>query len=529
MVSRTANHWRNTVILSLLSFSLSPALAGQQRRRPPMRPPAPHAVKAKNNFQLPPKGQVVTQHSIRIHGTVLNYTATAGTIALHDTYGKLQARVFYVAYTLPHENAVQRPLTFCFNGGPGSSTVWLHLGGIGPQRVVLQPNGLLPRPPFQIAPNPETILPFTDLVFIDAIGTGYSRSINRATGRQFWGLEGDLHAFGEFIRLYLNQNGRWTSPLFLLGESYGTTRAAGLAGYLERQGIALNGISLLSTVLDFRTLSFAHNNDLPYVLYVPSYADTAWYHHQLSPALEKLPVSKVSAEAKAFAQNVYYPALMAGSSLPAAQKEAVARQLSRFTGLTYQYVLRSDLRIPNARFDRELLRNRNLAVGRLDSRYTAWQYNAVGEYPSYDPSDAALTPPFTSMLYHYLRQDLNYKTNLYYYILGGGIGPWNFSRGPRGYAGWGGYPNVSGSLRRAFEKNPYLKVFVAMGYYDLATPYMAVEYTLNQMHLAPSARASISTAFYHTGHMIYVDQTALAKLHNDLLAFYRKAAPGDVH
>ncbi len=521
-------HWRNTLVLGL-SLSLPLALSGQQRRRrPPMPRPNP-AAQAKNHFQLPPRGQVVTQHSIRINGTVLNYTATAGTIPLHDTFGKLQARVFYVAYTLPHEKASSRPLTFCFNGGPGSSTVWLHLGGIGPERVVLQPNGLLPHPPFSIAPNPDTILPFTDLVFIDAIGTGYSRSVDRSIGQKFWGLQGDLQAFGEFIRLYLNQNGRWTSPLFLLGESYGTTRAAGLSDYLERQGIALNGISLLSTVLDFRTLSFAHNNALPDVLYLPSYADTAWYHHQLSPDLEKLPVSKVSAEAKAFAQNVYAPALMAGSSLPRAQLQSVAHQLARFSGLSYNYVMGSDLRIPNANFDRQLLRRRNLIVGRLDSRFTAWAYSRVGEYPHYDPSDAAITPPFNSMLYNYLRRDLNYKTDLYYYILGGGIGPWNFSNGPRGYGGWGGYPNVSGSLRRAFEKNPYLKVFIAMGYYDLATPYMAVQYTLNQMHLAPAARANISTAFYHTGHMIYVDKTALAKLHNDLFAFYRKAAPAQVH
>lgn len=526
----TANYRRLTILTSLLFICLPTGLSAQQRRHHPPVPKRavkPGAKKPRVGFQLPPKGQVVTQHTIRINGQALNYTAAAGTLPLRNSHGKLQARVFYIAYTVNSSgHPSKRPLTFCFNGGPGSSTVWLHIGGIGPERVALQPNGLLPPPPFRIANNPETILPFTDLVFIDAVGTGYSRAVNRATGRKFWGIDGDLRAFGEFIRMYLNRNNRWTSPLFLLGESYGTTRAAGLAGYLERQGIALNGISLLSTVLDFRTLSFAHNNDLPYVLYIPSYADTAWYHHKLSPTLEKQPVSKVSAQVKAWAENTYAPALMAGSSLSAARKQAVARQLALYTGLSYKYVMESDLRIPNQRFDKALLRNRNLIVGRLDSRYTAWSYNSVGEYPHYDPSDAALTPPFTSMVYNYMRRGLNYKTDLYYYILGGGIGPWNFSRG-RAY--WGGYANLSGSLRRAFEKNPYLKLFIGMGYYDLATPYMAVQYTINQMHLAPSARSNISTGFFHTGHMIYVDKAALRELHNDLYAFYKKAAPGVVH
>jgi carboxypeptidase C (cathepsin A) len=404
---------------------------------------------------------------------------------------------------------------FSFNGGPGSSSVWLHLGALGPKRVRMLNDGGLPAPPYDLVENDQSWLDLTDIVFIDPVGTGYSRASKPELAAKFFSLQGDIQSIGEFIRLYLSRNERWSSPLFLVGESYGTTRAAGLSGYLVERGVAFNGILLVSTIMSFQTARFARGNDLPYILFLPTYTATAWYHKKLPADLQR-DLRRTLDEVERWAMNEYTSALAKGDRLTPTERQEVIDRLARYTGLDKKFLDNSNLRIEIQRFDKELLRDQKRTVGRLDSRFKGMDASAASELPDFDPSMAAIRPPYTATFNDYVRRELGFKSDLEYYILGGGTGPWSFGSD-------NAYADTSEALRSAFAKNPYMKVFVASGYYDLATPYFATEYTLNHMALDPSLRGNIKTGYYESGHMMYIEVNALAQLKRDVAAFMQGA------
>jgi len=504
------------MILGLLPLLLLQAPAPTPSPSP--TPSASEAEKAKDKDKKEEEEKpVVTRQELRVGGRVLKYTVSTGLLPLRDKNGETEARIFFMAYVAERTGGMEtRPLTFSFNGGPGSSSVWLHLGALGPKRVVMQPDGGMPQPPYRLVDNESTWLDSTDLVFIDPVGTGYSRPAKPELGRKFWGLQGDIESVGEFIRLYLSRYERWGSPLFVVGESYGTTRAAGLAGHLVEQGIAFNGILLVSSILNFQTARFTPGNDLPYVLYLPSYTATAWYHKRLAPEL-LADLGKTLEEAERFAAFDYANALARGSALLGAERDAIAERVARFTGLDKRYVDETNLRVEIQRFCKELLRAERRTVGRLDSRFKGIDENAAGEQPDFDPSLAAIRPPYTAMFNDYARRTLGYKSDLPYYILGGGIGAWDW--GPEGSLG----ADTSEALRTAFAKNPSMRLFVASGYFDLATPYFATEYTLGHMGLDPTQRARVTTRRYSAGHMMYIHEGELLRLKTDVAAFFKAA------
>ncbi len=482
-------------------------------------PPAAEKAKAKPDTSEAP---IVTHHTIRISGKPLAYTVTTGKLPLKNEQGETEAEIFFMAYTLDGvPSADSRPLMFSFNGGPGSSSVWLHLGALGPRRVKMRPDGAMPPPPYQLVDNPYTWLDQTDLCFIDPVGTGYSRAAKPELGKKFWGVQGDLESVGEFIRLYLTRYRRWASPLFLVGESYGTTRAAGLSGYLvERAGIAFNGILLVSSILNFETADFTRGNELPYTLYLPTYTATAWYHKKLPADLQARDLSATLGEVKQWATGDYARALALGDLLPADQRAATLDRLARYTGLERSYLDLANLRVDIQHFCKELLRAERRTVGRLDSRFKGVDDRATAETPEFDPSLAAIRPPYTAMFSQYVRAELGYQSDLVYYILGGGIGPWDWG------SGRGGFPDVSAALRAAFSKNPDMKLFVASGHYDLATPFFATDYTLAHLGLEPIERARVTTREYEAGHMMYIHEEELAKLKRDVAAFLGAALGG---
>lgn len=512
-------YWRLVILLTLL-WGFRAAACAQEPEAEAQKPPSAAAgtkpeAKPKPAEKKPEEEQpVVTHHQITSQGKLLKYTATAGKLPIRNEDGETEAHIFFIAYTLDNPpNPAERPLMFSFNGGPGSSSVWLHLGAIGPKRVQLRSEGGMPAPPFRLADNPFTWLDQTDLVFIDPVGTGYSRPEKKDLGKKFWGVKGDIESVGEFIRLYLARYGRWGSPLFLVGESYGTTRAAGLSGYLIGQGIALNGIVLVSSVLNFETLEFTKGNELPYILYLPSYAATAWFHKKLPADLQQEGLTQVLSEAEQWAATGYAQALEKGDTLSSEERQQVIERLARYTGLSKGYVDNADLRIRAGNFEKELLRDQKRTVGRLDSRFLGIDASGVSDRPDYDPSEAAVRPPFTSTFNNYVRTELGYKSDDRYYILGGGFRQWEW-----GSAGEG-FPDVGPALREALVKNPYMKVFVASGHFDLATPFFATQYTLHHLGLDPSLLHNVSTGEYDAGHMMYINDESLAKLKRDVSAF----------
>jgi carboxypeptidase C (cathepsin A) len=481
----------------------------------PMVSPAPQRTPEQTRPEEPP---VVTKHEIRIAGKTLRYTATVGMMPIRNRDGETEARMFFMAYTLdgatPH---AQRPLTISFNGGPGSASVWLHLGAIGPKRVRMNPDGTMPPPPYELVDNELTWLSQSDLVFIDPVGTGYSRAARPELGQKFFSLNGDIESVGEFIRLYLSRYERWTSPLFLAGESYGTTRASALSGYLIDRGIAFNGILLISTIMNFETTNFAAGNDLPYALFLPSYAATAWYHKKLTPELQTRPVQQIVSEVEQWSASEYLLALGKGDQLAPAERQDMVTKLSRYTGLEPRFIDNANLRVSLNLFRKELLRTEKRSIGRLDSRFKGYDAIIATDSPDFDASEAAIRPPYTSTFNNYVRSELGYKTDLEYYILGGGItSPWNWNTN-------NGYVDTSTALRNALAKNPYLKVFVAMGYYDMATPYFAAEYTLHHMSLDPVLLKNISTGHYEAGHMMYIDEKSLTRMRADVQKFIEDA------
>lgn len=459
-----------------------------------------------------------TRHSLQIGGRTIDYTATAGTIFLRDHKNEPTASIFYIAYTRDGvDDHGKRPVTFSFNGGPGSSSVWLHMGVLGPRRVVLEEDGSPVPPPYQLVDNEYSILDETDLVFIDPVSTGYSRATKPEDARNFHGVDADIQSVAEFIRLYTTRNQRWTSPKFIIGESYGTTRAAGLSGELSnKHRMNVNGIMLVSAVLNFMTIRFAEGNDLPYVLFLPSYTATAWYHQQLPAELQRQPLTEVLKHAEEFATGPYNQALLLGDGLGAERRQQIIADYARATGLSPEFVERSNLRVSIGEFTRELLREENKMVGRFDSRYTGFVRDRRGLDMEYDPSGEAIFSSYTSTFNHYVRAELGFESDLPYEILTGNVQPWNWGQG-------NSYLNVAATLADSMTKNPFLKVHVSNGYYDLATPYFATRYTFNHLGIAPELLKNVTQDNYTAGHMMYLNLPDLKKQKDDLAKFIRDA------
>jgi carboxypeptidase C (cathepsin A) len=462
-----------------------------------------------------------TTNTVTINGVDIEYKATAGTIVVKNEEDKPQVSFFFIAYTRldTTNHPSDRPVAFSFNGGPGSSSVWLHMGLLGPRRVSLKEDGGLPPPPFQLVNNNESLLDEADLVFIDPVSTGFSRAVPVEDAHKYHGVDQDLDSVADFIRLYTTRYDRWLSPKFLIGESYGTTRAAGLSSLLEnRFGLYLNGIVLVSSVLDFGTLEFNAGNDLPYIFYLPTETATAWYHKKLPPDLQS-DQKKALAESEKFALGTYSQALMEGSNLSGNARAAIVKEVARLTGLSEDFVDRANLRIRDDQFFKELLRKERLTIGRYDSRRTGEDFNSVGSSPEYDPSFSSVLGPFTATFNDYVRRDLKFESDLPYEVLTGKVQPWDFSGEENRYL------DVAETLRRAITHNPYLKVFVANGYYDLATPYLATRYTFDHMGLPENLRSNVSMGYYEAGHMMYVNTPSRVALKKDLAGFIHGALP----
>ncbi|MCM2328351.1 MAG: peptidase S10 [Lysobacter sp.] len=480
--------------------------------------------KKKDAAKEPPPADriVVTRHRARLAGRDLDYTVTCGTIVLHEESekegkaeaDKPRASVFFVAYTLDGAGPESRPVTFSFNGGPGSSSVWLHLGLLGPKRVELDDEGRAPPPPGRLVDNDFSLLDRSDLVFIDPVGTGYSRMVAGEKVAEFHDYKRDLESVGEFIRLYCSRYGRWASPKYLIGESYGTTRAAGLSGHLlERHGMYLNGIMLVSCALDFTVLRFEANNDLPPVLFLPTYAATAWHHRKLAPELLALPLRELLDEVEAFAGGEYAAALFKGAKLAAAERTVIAAKVARYTGLAPEYVERTNLRVQIHRFCKELLRAEGRTVGRLDSRFTGVDRDSAGEHFEFDPGFSEIYGAYAAAMNDYVRRSLGFEADAPYEVLRGLYLNWGWKDFANRYA-FAGEP-----LRKALAMNPHMRVLVANGYYDFATPHFASDYTFDHLGVDASLRGNFTVGYYEAGHMMYVHKPSLERLARDLREF----------
>lgn len=472
---------------------------------------------------------VTTQQSITINGQELKYTVHTGTVVLKEEDKKEghkpKAEVFFIAYTKDDVDDVhQRPLTFSFNGGPGSSSVWLHLGVLGPRRVpVSDDGGLTPvPPPYKLLDNEYTLLEETDLVFIDPAGTGYSRMIadEKSDPHEYHNYKKDIESVGEFIRLYTSRYKRWSSPKFLIGESYGTTRAAGLSGYLQdRHGFFLNGIMLISSIVNFQTARFERGNDLPYITFLPTYAATAWYHKKIAEDYLMMDLEEFLDEVREFAEGEYASALMEGNKLSIEEKTHIVERLASYTGLSWRYIEQTNLRINIHRFVKEFMREEGRTVGRFDSRVMGIDYDDVGAGHEGDPSYDTVHGVYSACLNDYVRSELAFESDLPYNILSFDVFPnWKFNEFQNRYV------NSGETLRHAMMRNPSLKILVANGYYDLATPFFATEYTFDHLGLRGPAADNIQMTYYGAGHMMYTDQESLAKLKADLSDFIKEAA-----
>jgi carboxypeptidase C (cathepsin A) len=445
--------------------------------------------------------------SVTIGGRAVPYRAEAATVTLRDAEGRAKASVFHVAYTRTDvDDVAGRPVTFAFNGGPGSASVWLHMGLFGPRRVRLGDAETPPPPPYRTVENEWSILDVSDLVMIDPVSTGWSRPAEGEGKEQFHGVREDTEWVAEFIRLWTSRNRRWPSPKFLIGESYGTTRAASLAGHLQqRHGMYVNGVALISTVLLFGTIRSGVGNDSPYVHYLPSYATTAWYHG----LVRRDSVEAVAEEAVDFALGDFATVLLQGSRAPDAARRSALSRAAELTGLSAAFLERCDLRVEPRRFFKELLRERRRTTGRLDSRYTGIDRDAAGEQPEYDPSYAMIHGPYTAAVNDYLRSELGFDTDLLYEILNGdAVSPWRWAEGA--------YAETASPLRSAMHHNRSLRVLLASGYYDLATPFCAAEWTIDHLQLDPDVLANVTARRYPAGHMMYVHEPSLRALRADI-------------
>jgi len=491
--------------ISALAAITSPALA----QRPAAAPPAAGGSKAGTEAALLPEEPVVTQHTARINGQSVAYTAEAGWLPIRDD-GKVVAKMFYVAYTRTGvQDLTTRPLVFSFNGGPGTASVWMHMGYTGPRRVVYDDNGFAQRPPATLEDNPNSIIDAADIVYIDPIATGFSRMVEGEDLHKFHGTLSDIQSVAEFIRLYLVKKDRWMSPKFVIGESYGTTRASGLAGYLlSAHQIYLNGVILVSMT----DLNVERGPDVSVAMGLPQRTATAWYHHQLPSDLQNRPLREVLNESEAFAMGDYVQALLKGDRLTDTERNGIAQRVARYTGLSTEYVLSANLRIDARRFWKELLRDQRMTVGRLDSRYLGVDQDAAGENPDYDPAMADWNGPFGNAVNRYLREELKYNPDLAYNVWGP-VRPWNRNDGT----------NVGDMLGNAMRQNPYLKVMIQGGYYDAATDYFNAQYTISHIQPGGELKDRFRFRFYESGHMMYLRRPDLANANNDLRDFIKWA------
>jgi len=504
----------------------NPEARSQENARNPesareQRPQQGGERQGNENAPIPPERSSVTHHELTMGGKTLKYTATAGTLLIRDNDDKPYGSIFYVAYTLDGAEPKSRPVAFLYNGGPGSSTLWLHMGSFSPVRIQTDSPKATAGPPFDLVPNQYSLLDKTDLVFIDAPLTGYSRAVGKGTVKDFAGVDPDLRAFDRFIVRYLTVSERWNSPKFLIGESYGTTRSAGLSAMLGNDGVQLNGIVLISSILNYGVRTAGY--DTVYIGNLPSYAAAAWYYNKVQN--KPADIATWVQQAREFAGGDYAHALFQGDKLSPEELDSVAKQVSHFTGLSVDYVKEANLRISPTRFRKEIMRDDRLTLGRYDMRFEGEDVDAAGENPSYDPSDTGISGAFVSAIHNYLETQLNYQSTDTYRSTAYGMFQWDFHHRPAGGGGFGGrnfeepQPDVAADLGDAMRKNPHLKVFSANGYFDLATPFFLTEFDLDHMQLPPELRKNVEFGYYPSGHMIYLNVKALELLHADLEKF----------
>jgi carboxypeptidase C (cathepsin A) len=472
---------------------------------------------------IPAETKVETKHDWTAGARPVHYTATAGTLLIKDDEDKPIGSMFYVAYTEDGAAAQSRPVTFLYNGGPGSASLWLHMGSVGPVRVVTESPKATGPAPFRWVPNQYSLLDKSDLVFVDAPLTGFSRAVGKGTAKDFAGVDQDVKAFEKFITRYITVNDRWNSPKFLFGESYGTPRSAALVAALNNDGIAFNGVVLLSSILNYNVMSPGYDSQAEF--YLPSYAAIAWYYNKVphTGTMEEY-VEKV----REFARGPYATALEQGDQLPPAEFEAMAKQVAGFTGLSVQYVKNSKLRIPASHFRKELLRDDDEILGRYDARFEAFDADAAGENPGFDPSDTGIAGVFVGAFHAYVQNELKYTSSEPYHLQGPGINEnWDWKHKPSGERVGVGrgqqMPDTVIDLADAMRKNPHLKVFSANGWFDLATPFFSTEHDVAGMLLPPSIAANVQFGYYPAGHMVYLNVDALKAMHADLEQWYPMA------
>jgi carboxypeptidase C (cathepsin A) len=500
--------------LALVCALAWPAAAPAQEKEE--KPAEKKAEKAPES--APPKEESsVTEHTIRIGGQTIPYKATAQTILLKNDKGEPEALVYSTAYTRTDvKDSSKRPIAFLYNGGPGSSSIWLHMGAFGPRRVVTVNAEATPPAPYKIEDNADCLLDKADLVFIDPVGTGFSHAVGKAQDKDFWGVDQDVKSLAQFISIYVTRNNRWNAPKFLIGESYGTFRSAALGNYLqEHDSMYLNGIVLISSVLDLGTISFYPGSDAAYIYYVPSYAATAWYHKTLKDQPDNL--EAFIDEARKFAYGEYASALIKGDKLTDAEKADIAEKLSRFTGLSTDYLIKANLRVKLGQFMEELQRSKGLVTGRLDARFSGPNYDPLAEFAPYDPQETAITAPFVAEFNTYVREDLKFGQDKTYEVESEGAARgWDWKRQGRRGEFFPGAPNVEQDLIEAMISNPHLKVEVENGYFDLATPFLATEHTMDHLGLQTNLRKNIKLQYYNAGHMMYLHDEDLAKLKSNV-------------
>ena len=472
--------------------------------------------------RIPPAVKAVTKHSVTIGGKVINYTATAGALLLLNEKEDTVALYGYTAYVKDGEaDATKRPVTFSYNGGPGSSSMWLHLGIMGPRRVVVDDPEINMPPPYKMEDNTNSILDVSDIVMIDPVGTGLSRAVgSKAKNKDFWGVDQDIKSVSQFIKQYIKDNARWNSPKYLLGESYGTMRSAGVVNYLqENMGISMNGVILVSVVLDLRTLTFQQGDDISYVMHLPTYAATAWYHKKITARPASL--ETFLKEVRTFAEGEYSTALIKGHRITEEEKNSVAAKLSSYTGLSKAYLLKANLRVSEPQFTQELLREEHLSVGRLDSRYKGINQNLLSESSSFDPQSTAISPAFIAMFMNYYYEELKVdKSNSYHVSAYSAEGfDWDWKHKMNGGGGDPVTPNTGVDLAEAMSRNPKLKILTLNGYYDLATPFFGTEYTFDHLGLEKEIMKNVTHKYYEAGHMMYIQPPSAILFKKDVAAF----------